>query len=143
MEIVDELNNYQIVNKEKNEIWMVYTHNSERTIDFIIHILNKKCFDEIYIYDLMDISGLHNDYKTAYSIYKTIKTISLNSFIVVNIKYLKNYQILKRICKVASKRNLRMVIIFDVNSYNDKNIDSLKKYQIKLFTDERNEENEC
>ena len=141
MEIVNKLDISNIINEEKNEIWMIYTYNCEKTIDYIIPILNKNHFNEIYIYDLVDVvNSYHEDYKTSYQILAIIKKINLNSIVVINVKYIKNYRMIEKICRIANKRNLMMIMTF-IN--NEKIDDCLKKYKIKLFVDERNEENEC
>lgn len=141
MEIVNKLDISNIINEEKNEIWMIYTYNCEKTIDYIIPILNKNHFNEIYIYDLVDVvNSYHEDYKTSYQILAIIKKINLNSIVVINVKYIKNYRMIEKICRIANKRNLMMIMTF----INDEKIDDcLKKYKIKLFVDERNEKNEC
>lgn len=141
MEIVNKLDISNIINEEKNEIWMIYTYNCEKTIDYIIPILNKNHFNEIYIYDLVDVvNSYHKDYKTSYQTLAIIKKINLNSIVVINVKYIKNYRMIEKICRIANKRNLMMIMTF-IN--NEKIDDCLKKYKIKLFVDERNEENEC
>lgn len=141
MEIVNKLDISNIINEEENEIWMIYTYNCEKTIDYIIPILNKNYFNEIYIYDLVDVvNSYHEDYKTSYQILAIIKKINLNSIVVINVKYIKNYRMIEKICRIANKRNLMMIMTF-IN--NEKIDDCLKKYKIKLFVDERNEKNEC